>query len=70
MSNYASDSAKLIDMLPTKDQRFAYEFIKKLVLACDPDYTRVTQDEANRIKAALEGGFVSENEVDWNEIGS
>jgi hypothetical protein len=31
-------------MLPADKQRFAYEFIKKLVLAWDPDFTKVTPE--------------------------
>jgi len=45
------------------------EFIKKLVFAWDPDFTKATPDEAARIKAAEESGFVSEDEIDWDKIG-
>ena len=33
MSSLAIDTAKMIDMFPMDDQRFAYEFVKKLMLA-------------------------------------
>ena len=69
MSVLSSVTAKMIDMLPEEDQRFAYEFVKKLVMAWDPDFTKVTPDEAARVKAAEESGFISENEVDWDNIG-
>ena len=69
MSSLALDTAKMIDMLPADDQRFAYEFVKKLVLAWDPDFTKVTPDEAERIKAAEKSGFVHESEIDWEKIG-
>ena len=69
MSSLAMDAAKMIDMLPADDQRFAYEFIKKLVLAWDPDFTRVTPGEAERVKAAEESGFLLESEIDWAKIG-
>ena len=69
MSTISMDTARMIDMLPADDQRFAYEFVKKLVLAWDPDFTRVTPEEAARIKAAEESGFVSENDIDWSKIG-
>jgi len=69
MSTYAIDTAKLIDILPADDQRFAYEFVKKLVLAWDPDFTKVTSEESERIKAAEESGFVFESEIDWDKIG-
>ena len=69
MSNFAMDSAKLIDMLPVDDQRFAYEFVKKLVLAWDPDFSKVTPEEAKRIKAAEDSGFILDSEIDWDKIG-
>ena len=69
MSTIAMDTAKLIDMLPQTDQEFAYEFVKKLILAWDPDFTRVTPEEAKAIAAAEESGFVSEDEIDWENIG-
>jgi hypothetical protein len=69
MSTLAMDTARMIEMLPESDQRFAHEFVKKLVLAWDPDFTRVTTDEAAHIKAAEESGFVLESEIDWNNLG-
>ena len=41
----------------------------KLVLAWDPDFTRVTLHEAERIKKAEESGFISEEDIDWDKIG-
>ena len=49
MSNMAIDAARMMDMLPDEDKTFAYEFIKKLVKAWDPDFTKVTPEEAQRI---------------------
>ena len=69
MTTLALDIARLIDMLPIDDQRFAYEFVKKLVLAWDPDFTKVTPEEAALIKNAEASGFVAESEIDWNKIG-
>jgi len=69
MSGIAMDVAKMVEILPQDDQKFAYEFIKKLVLAWDPDFTRVTMHEAERIKRAEESGFINEEDVDWNKIG-
>ena len=69
MSELAISTAEMIDLLPEDDQRFAYEFVKKLVLAWDPDFTKVTPDEARRIEAAEGSGFVSEDEIEWDKIG-
>lgn len=62
------DIAKMVDMLPEDDQKFAQEFIKKLVLAWDPDFTKVTPQEEALIKAAEESGFVSESDIDWDHL--
>ena len=69
MSSLAIATAKMVDMLPDEEQRFAYEYIKKLVLAWDPDFTKVTPEEFENIKAAEESGFVSESAIDWEKIG-
>ena len=70
MSDVAMDAARLIDMLPEDDKNFAYEFIKKLVLAWDPDFTKVTSEEAKRIAAAENSGFVDEADIDWDDLDS
>ena len=68
MSNVAMNAARLMDMLPETDQTFAYEFIKKLVLAWDPDFTKVTEEEAERIQKAEESGFVDDSDIDWDHL--
>ena len=69
MSNIALEAARLMDALPEDDKLFAYEFIKKLVLAWDPDFTKVTPEEAKRIEAAENSGYVDADEIDWESIG-
>ena len=70
MSNMAIDAARMMDMLPEEDKCFAYEFIKKLVNAWDPDFTKVTPEEALRIKEAEESGFIAEDEIDWDNLST
>ena len=69
MSSLAMDVARMVEILPQDDQKFAYEFVKKLVLAWDPDFTRVTLYEAERIKKAEESGFINDEDIDWSSIG-
>ena len=69
MSNIAIDVAKMVEILPKDDQEFAYAFIKKLVLAWDPDFTRVTPQEAKRLEQAEQSGFVNEEDINWDTIG-
>ena len=68
MTSISADIAKMVDMLPEDDQKFAQEFIKKLVLAWDPDFTKVTPQEAESIKNAEESGFVSESDIYWDHL--
>ena len=70
MSSIAMDAARMLDMLPESEQTFAYEFIKKLVKAWDPDFTKLTPEEALRIDAAEQSGFIPDQEIDWDNLGS
>ena len=63
MSDIVLETARMMNLLPENDQRFAYEFIKKLVLAWDPDFTKVTPEEARELQAAEESGFVDESRI-------
>ncbi len=69
MSTIVIQAAELMQALPQSEQQFAYEFIKKLVLAWDPDFTKVTDEEKNRILQAEKSGFVNDEDIDWNSIG-
>lgn len=70
MSNTAQQAALLIDMLPKSDQQLAFELVKKLVLAWDPDFTKVTPQEAEALKEAelnfKNGDFVTESDINWD----
>ena len=70
MSSIAIEAARLMDALPEADKVFAYEFIKKLVLAWDPDFTKVTAEEAKRIEDAENSGYIDEDNIDWESIGT
>ncbi len=70
MSEIVMDAARMMDMLPETDQCFAYEFIKRLVKAWDPDFTKVTPEEANEIAEAEASGFIDEADIDWDNLGS
>ena len=57
-----------MNILPEDEQEFAYEFIKRLVLAWDPDYTKCTPEEARELEAAENSGFVDESDIDWDHL--
>ena len=66
----AQQIASMVDMLPENDQRLAYELVKKLVLAWDPDFTKVTPQEATALAEAEEnfrnGEYVTTDQINWN----
>ena len=70
MSATAQQVAQMVDMLPDGEKNFAYELIKRLVLAWDPDFSKVTPTEAADIAEAdaqIENGdSVRHDEIDWD----
>ncbi len=69
MSNIAIEAAHLMDVLPEEDKVFAYEFIKKSVQAWDPDFTKVTAEEAKKIEHAEKSGYADSDRIDRDNIG-
>ena len=57
-------------MLPVGDQEFAYQFIKKLVLAWDPDFTKLTAEEKSLLEKAENSGFIDDADIDWDNLDS
>jgi hypothetical protein len=61
--------AELAAFLPDTEQALALEIVKRLVLAWDPDYTKVTAEEAAAIRSGMEqfecGEIVRFDEIDW-----
>ena len=70
MSAATKEAINLMEILPESDQNFALEFIKKLVLAWDPDYTKVTPSERKELEDAerdmIENGTVSHEAINWD----
>ena len=68
MSPKTNEIAKMIDMLPVTEQDLAYEFVKRLVLAWDSDFTKTTALEAEQIEQAKQGEFIDSSDIDWNNL--
>ena len=68
MAPKAQEIARMVDMLPEQEQDLALELVKRMVLAWDPDFTKVTPEEAQRIREAEESGFISADEIDWDNL--
>lgn len=68
MSDKTLQIVEMIDMLPEQEQTLACEMLKRIVLAWDPDFTKVTEKEAKQIEEAEQSGFIPESEIDWNNL--
>lgn len=70
MSAATKEAINLMEILPESDQNLALEFIKKLVLAWDPDYTKVTPAERKALEEAekdvAENGTISHDDINWD----
>lgn len=68
MSENVKKTIDMLELLPEAEQNLAYEFIKRLVKAWDPDYTKLTPSEEKNLKEAMNGEFISSNEIDWDNL--
>lgn len=70
MNTTVQKATSLLEILPESDQNFALEFIKKLVVAWDPDYTKLTPSEQKALKEAEQdlrnGDTVSHDSINWD----
>ena len=70
MSAITKEAINLMEILPESEQNFALEFIKKLVLAWDPDFTKLTLTEKKELEDAdgeiRNGETVSHEEINWD----
>ena len=59
----------MLEMLRESEQELASQLIKRLVLAWDPDFTKLTPEERKRLEAAEQridsGEYVKDNEINW-----
>lgn len=69
MAPLAQQIANMVDMLPEKDQNLAFEMVKKLVLAWDPDFTKLTpaeRTELERAEAEMDAGeYIPDSAINW-----
>lgn len=71
MSEKTREMFQLVDMLPETEQNFINEMIKRVVLAWDPDFTKVTPAERKRLEEAekeFENGEVFTHDDVWADL--
>ncbi|MDE6837766.1 MAG: hypothetical protein K2P33_05160 [Acutalibacter sp.] len=70
MAPMTQQIAELANMLPEEEQLFAYEFMQRLVRAWDPDFTKLTPEEKQRLDEAEQeiarGETVSHKDITWD----
>ena len=69
MSAKALQIAGMLDMLPESEQDLAFELMKRLVLAWDPDYVKLTPAERIELEEAENDEYIEEDTIDWNNLG-
>lgn len=70
MSTTTQKAIELMEILPENEQNFALEFIKKLVLALDPDFTKLTISEKAGLEEAVReienGDIIAHEDINWD----
>ena len=67
MSEAVQEAVNLLQILPGKEQDLALEIIRRMVLAWDPDFTRLTDSERKELEAArADNELVSHEDIDWD----
>lgn len=66
MTKTIEKTVNMLEMLPTQEQNLAMELIKRLVLAWDPDFTKLTPDEQEHLEATENGEYIDSEDIDWN----
>ena len=69
MTQVVQESVRMLEMLPESEQELASQLIKRLVLAWDPDFTKLTPEERKQLEAAEEridsGEYVKDSDIEW-----
>ena len=67
MSTATKEAVELLEVLPEKEQNFALEVIRKLVIAWDPDYTKLTEAEKKELEEAVaDNERVPHDAINWD----
>ena len=67
MTEMIEQTVSMLEMLPSQEQNFAFEFVKRLVLAWDPDYTKLTPSEREKLEKAETGEYINAKDINWDE---
>lgn len=70
MSEQTRELFQIVDTLPDTEKRLIDELIRRVIISWDPDFTKLTPEEAAVLRQSeqeIENGEVfSESDIDWN----
>ena len=67
MNTMAREITEMVALLPESEQNLAYELVKRMVLAWDPDFTKLTPNERKELdKAIIDGDYISMGDINWD----
>ena len=70
MTQIVKESLKMLEMLPESEQEFASQFIKRLVIAWDPEFTKLTCEERKSLEDAEKrmdnGEYIRDSDIKWD----
>ncbi len=69
MTQITKQIIKMIYMLPENEQILAFEFIKRMVLAWDSDFTKLTPSERDSLKKA-DAEFINNEILSHSDVRS
>ena len=64
----AQEIGSMVSILPENDQNMILELVKRCVLAWDPDYTKLTPQEAKSLDECKNDEYFSASEIDWDNL--
>ena len=67
MTKTIEQTVSMLEMLPAQEQNFALEFVKRLVLAWVPDYTKLTPSERKKLEEAENGEYINAKDINWDD---
>ncbi|OON96033.1 MAG: hypothetical protein ATN36_06720 [Epulopiscium sp. Nele67-Bin005] len=70
MATITQQIIELLDILPEEEQTLAYEFLKRMVLAWDPDFVKLTPFEEIQLTQAMQsvedGELYTDEDINWD----
>lgn len=67
MSTATKEVVELMEILPERDQNLALELVRKLVLAWDPDFTKLTPAEKKELDEVMsDPETIPHDAINWD----